>query len=108
MMTPAVVHKKFLEFDRRWFGGQLRSKSVSFHPLSDKHKVGWFCLWDDGSYGILLDLRLPPFALWISLLHEMVHLWCEVNGHADHWRHGLWFTIKRDELKRRGAFDKYL
>jgi hypothetical protein len=90
----------FAEYNERHFGGLLPCLPMRISGRM-RTRLGQLCLHDDGEpHEIALSRRHIERHGWSeaahTLLHEMVHLWQHVNGHAVD--HGPAFRRKAKQL----------
>ncbi len=107
-LTSKWLRRQYGSLNLLWYDGQLPDDvEVRFADVG-RYEAVWYMYADDG-FAILVHERLARFASAsrVALLHEMVHLSCELRG-LDHTDHGCFFVEERGRLKRAGAYDEYL
>lgn len=110
-MTNAGLRSNQARFDADYFWQALEVSGVAIVVSFAKLKTsGMWTAWDDGTFTIEVSekLRTFPWAVNLVLLHEMIHMYCHLNGWHDHLEHGPSFRAQRRRLKNIGAFDEYL
>ena len=90
------------------FGGKLERPVITASPTKRQGVLGWFTCWKawkedgtDGYYEINVcseSLSLPLYDVIGILLHEMVHLFCMMNGIQDCSRNGYYHNTRFREI----------
>lgn len=99
------LHKAYAAMNARFFGGELPDVALTIQSSGKRMAAGWFTpgqIWTDRDGGVRLhEINVSAETLdhgfiytMDTILHEMVHLYCHVNGIQDTSRGGT-FHNKR-------------
>ena len=110
-MTDRALRRLYLKLNRDWFDDMLPTDNVHL-VFVDSRESGRWTYWSDDTFDICIvtDLRGRPWAVGLTLMHEMIHMYCHMQGAnwVGHLTHGPVFQQVKQDLMKRGAFDKYI
>ena len=101
------LNKFFNIFNKELFDGELKDCVVTVQTNGrSKNTMGWFTvgkMWDSKTEeaGAVHEINLaaefldrPSLEILVTLLHEMIHLYCQLNKIQDTSRNGRWHNKK--------------
>jgi rubrerythrin len=115
-MASEELHVAFQHLNKHFFNNQLPEPAITIQSGGKRRSMGWCSsneIWSDNEgtiqkYEINISaeyLNLEFYETMDTLLHEMVHLYCSVNGIKDASRGGTYHNKRfKAECEQRGFY----
>lgn len=112
-MVIKELHKAFDCFNKEFYNNELPQVIITIQSKGKRNFLGWFTVgkvWDDGTQekheiNISAEYVNREFMdIMRTLHHEMIHLYCQVNGIKDMSRNNTYHNAKFKQVSEEHGF----